>query len=252
SAPRFRNTRIPPLDGFDLTSIGFPASLAAVQEVKSFPRLTFAEVQSVGKLATSQIRRVTNNWNESFSLTWMRGSHAFKFGGILRLQQLNDFQLDNASGDYTFNERFTSLDPLRVSSTSGSSVASFLLGYPVSGSFGLSERLALERKYTALYFHDDWKATRKLTLNLALRHSLELGPTERFNRQTYFDFDAVAPIVQKAGLSYGGALQFTDDKTRTPKNLFRGQWAPRFGFAYQLFAKTVVRGGYGLFWLPEG
>src|SRR5262249_25532274 len=119
SYSRFRNNRIPPLDGFDLTSIGFPAALGAVQQVKSFPRLTFADVQSVGKLATSQIRRITNNWNEGASLTWMRGNHTLKFGGQFRVQQLNDFQLDNCSGDFTFDARFTSLDPLRVSSTSG-------------------------------------------------------------------------------------------------------------------------------------
>lgn len=252
SYSRFRNNRIPPSDGFDLTSVGFPASLAALQQVKSFPRLQFSGVQNLGKLSTSQIRRILNGWNQSGSLTWMRGAHAFKFGAQYRVHQGNDFQLDNSSGAFTFDQRFTSTDPLRSTSTSGNTAASFLLGLPASGSMGLSERLALERQYSGFFFHDDWKVTRKLTLNLGLRYSLEFGPTDRFNRQTWFDFGAIAPIVQQAGLSSRGALQFTDDKTRTPKDVYLRQWAPRFGFAYQALSKTVVRGGYGIFWLPAG
>jgi len=249
---RFRNNRIPPSDGFDLTSVGFPASLVAQQQVKAFPRLQFTGVQSMGKLSTSQIRRILNGWNQSGSLTWMRGAHALKFGIQYRIQQGNDFQLDESSGSYQFNQRFTTTDPLRALANSGHSVASFLLGLPSSGSMSVSERLALERKYAGLFLHDDWKLTRKLTLNLGLRYNLEMGPTERFNRQTYFDFRAVAPIVQKAGLGFGGALQFTDDKARATKDVYLRQWAPRFGFAYQLQPKTVVRGGYGVFWLPAG
>src|SRR4029453_12018840 len=102
------------------------------------------------------------------------------------------------------------------------------------------------------FFHDDWKVTRKLTLNLGLRYNLEFGPTERFNRQTWFDPAVVAPIVQQARIPAPGALQFTDDNTRSTKDVYLRQWAPRFGFAYQLQQKTVLRGGYGIFWLPAG
>lgn len=117
---------------------------------------------------------------------------------------------------------------------------------------GRGERLALERKYLATFFQDDWKVTRKLTLNLGLRYDVEFGPTERFNRQTYFDFDSIAPITQKAGLASRGALRFTDGNTRVPKDIYWRQLGPRFGFAHQALAKTVVRGGYGIFWLPGG
>ncbi|PYT10228.1 MAG: hypothetical protein DMG59_29250, partial [Acidobacteria bacterium] len=206
SFSRFRNNRVPPSDGFDLTSIGFPASLAAQQQARAFPRFTFSDVQSVGKLSTSEIRRITNNWAESGSLTWMRGSHAIKFGAQFRVQQLNDLQLDDSSGSYSFDTRFTSLDPLRPTSASGSSVASFLLGMPSSGSLGIGEKMALEQRYAGFFFHDDWRVTRKLTLNLGLRYSLEFGPTERFNRESWFDFDAVPPITQKAGVPAHGAL----------------------------------------------
>ena len=252
SYSRFRNNRIPPSEGFDLTSVGFPASLAAQQQEKSLPWFNFAEVQSMGKLSTSQIRRITNNWAESGSLTLTRRGHSFKLGAQYRAQQLNDRQLDDPSGQYTFNQRFTSVDPLRSTSSSGSSVASFLLGYPFSGSIGIGERLALQQKYAGFFFQDDWKVASKLTLNLGIRYSLEFGPTERFNRQSWFDENAIAPIVQKLQLPYRGALRFTGDNTRVPKDLYLKQWSPRFGFAYQLARKTVIRGGYGIFWLPAG
>lgn len=252
SYSRFRNNRIPGSDGFDLGSLGFPQSITNLQQFHSFPRLTFSGVQSLGKLSTSEIRRISNNWNESGSLTWIRGPHTLKAGAQYRVQQLNDIQLDNSSGDFTFTERFTSTDPLRGTASSGNTIASMLLGYPSSGALGIGERLALQRKYVAMFAQDDWKATRKLTLNLGFRYDIELGPTERYLRQTYLDLASVAPITQKAGLSSPGALRFTDKDVTTPKATYFGQMGPRFGFAYQLRERTVLRGGYGIFWLPGG
>jgi hypothetical protein len=252
SYSRFRNNRIPRSDGFDLTSIGFPPAIVAQQQFHAFPRLTFSGVASLGKLTTSEIRRITNNWNEAGSLTWTRGSHAIKFGGQFRVQQLNDVQVDDSSTSFTFNERFTTLDPLRSSSTSGNTVASFLLGLPTSGSMGLGERLALERRYFGLFLQDDWKVTRKLTLNLGLRYEVEFAPTERYNRQSYFDFSTVAPITQQAGLNSPGVLRLTDGNIRAPESTYWRQWGPRFGFAYRVASKTVLRGGFGIFWLPGG
>jgi hypothetical protein len=252
SFSRFRNNRIPHSDGFDLTSLGFPAALAAQQQFHSFPWMQFSSVASSGKLTTSEIRRIANNWNQSASLTWIRGAHTLKFGGQFRIQQLNDVQVDNSSGSFTYNSGFTGLDPLRSSSTSGSDVASFLLGLPVSGNIGLGQRLGLERRYAAWFVQDDWKVTRKLTLNLGFRQDLELASTERYNRQAYLDLGTVAPLTQQAGLNSAGALRFTDNNTRAPENTYWHEFGPRFGFAYELRPKTVLRGGYGIFWLPGG
>jgi len=252
SFSRFRNNRIPHSDGFDLTSVGFPASLAAQQQFHAYPWMQFNSVGSSGKLTTSEIRRIANNWNQSASITWIRGNHVLKFGGQFRIQQLNDIQLDNSSGSFTFNQGFTQMDPFRASSSSGKDVASFLLGLPASGNMGLGQRLALERRYAAWFIQDDWKVTRKLTLNLGFRHDIEIPSTERYNRQVYLDLGAVAPITQQAGLNSPGALRFTDDNTRTPEAVYWRQFGPRFGYAYQLTSKTVLRGGYSIFWLPGG
>jgi hypothetical protein len=250
SFSRFRNNRIPHSDGFDLTTLGFPASLAAVQQFHAFPWMQFSSVASSGKLTTSEIRRIANSYNQSASVTWIRGAHAFKFGGQLRIQQLNDVQIDNSSGSFTFNSAFTGTDPLR--SSGGTDVASFLLGVPASGNIGLGQRMALERRYLAWFVQDDWKVTRKLTLNLGFRQDVELASTERYNRQAYLDLSAVAPLTQQAGLNNPGALRFTDGNTRAPESTYWHQFGPRFGYAYELRPKTVLRGGYGIFWLPGG
>ena len=159
-----------------------------------------------GKLTSSEIRRVTDNYNETASLTWNRGSHEIKFGGEYRIQQLNDIQLDDSTGNYNFSQAFTSSNPFASSSTTGNDVASFLLGLPSSGTMGQGLYLALQRKYWAGFVQDRWKLTRTLTLNLGFRYEVEVPPTERHNYQSYFDFHAMAPIVQQAGLNNPGAL----------------------------------------------
>jgi hypothetical protein len=249
---RWRNNRIPESNGFNLTSFGFPASLAAQQQFNTLPWMQFTGVASSGKLTTSEIRRIANSYNETGSLTWLRGAHVFKFGGQLRVQQLNDVQVDNSSGSYTFSQGFTGINPFQSSASSGNPVASFLLGLPASGNLGLGQRLALERRYVAGFIQDDWKVSRKLTLNFGFRYDIEIGPLERYNRQVFFNFGAIAPLTQQAGLSSPGALQFTDGSTRAPENTYWHELGPRFGYAYQLGTKTVLRGGYGIFWLPAG
>ncbi len=252
SFSRWRNNRIPESNGFDLTTLGFPASLTAQQQFNTLPWMQFTGVASSGKLTTSEIRRIANGYNETGSVTWTRGSHILKFGGQLRYQQLNDVQIDNSSGSYTFNSGFTSTNPFASSANTGSPVASFLLGLPASGNLGIGQRLALERRYIAGFIQDDWKVTRKLTLNVGFRYDIEMPPTERYDRQVYFNFGAVAPLTQAAGLSSPGALQFVGGSNRSPESIYWHQYNPRFGYAYQLGTKTVFRGGYGIFWLPAG
>ena len=252
SLARFRNYRLPESNGFDLSTLGFPASLVDQQDFHTYVRMNFSTVASLGKLTASEIRRISDNYNETGSLTWMHGRHAIKFGAQYRVEQLDEIQVDDGGGNYTFSQAFTSLNPFASSSGSGDDVASFLLGVPSAGTMGLGLRLALERRYVGGFVQDDWKVSRKLTLNLGMRYEVEIPPTERFNNQSYFNFTAVAPALQQAGLNYAGALAPTTSQVRSPMNTYMHEFGPRFGYAYQLSAKTVLRGGYGIFWLPAG
>jgi hypothetical protein len=253
SVSRYRNDRIPPSNGkFNIASLGFPQSLAAQAQFQTFPRFNFSTVASLGKLTSSEIRRMTDNYLQTGSLTWTHGSHDVKFGGEYLIPQFNDIQIDDPTGNYNFTQAFTSLNPFASSSTSGNDVASFLLGLPASGTMGQGLYLSLERRYAAGFIQDNWKLTRTLTLNLGFRYEIEYPPTDRYNHQAYFDYNAVAPIVQQAGLNTPGALVPVNNQTRSPSNTYYHQFGPRFGFAWQAIRNTVVRGGYGIFWLPGG
>ncbi len=128
--------------------------------------------------------------------------------------------------------------------TAGHALASFLLGYPASGSVTPSPAVANQTKYYAGYVQDSFKVTGKLTLNLGLRWEMETPRTDRFNQLTNFDYDAKVPLNVpslnlKGGLTYVGVGGLPRTNTKFDANNF----APRFGFAYQVAPKTVLRGG---------
>ena len=173
-----------------------------------------------------------------------------KFGVDFRVEQLNQFQQNSLEPAFQFNNQMTAINPLRLDANSGIPLASFLLGDISSGSVGKSERLANQRKYLSFFVQDDWKVTRKLTLNIGLEYSLEFPITERYNRKMWFDPTAQLPISSAVGLPLLGGFRFADKDTRSPYDTYPRQFGPRFGFAYQLFPRTVLRGGYGLFWIP--
>ena len=94
---------------------------------------------------------------------------------------------------------------------------------------------------------DDWKVTRKLTLNIGLRWEVPLAITDRLDRLARFDYNATNPISSAVGASYQGQLVFAGSGDRGQYNTNYKEFAPRFGFAYQLMPKLVMRGGYGVF-----
>ena len=102
-----------------------------------------------------------------------------------------------------------------------------------------------------MYLQDDWKATRKLTLNLGIRWEVQRPVTDRYNRQASFDYNAVNPISTAVGQNYLGELVFASSGNRGLTNTNYKNFAPRIGFAYQIMPKLVMRGGYGIFYPPS-
>ncbi len=178
-----------------------------------------------------------NNYQYMDAFTYVRGRHSFKFGADLRRRLHGFFQTQNARGDMSFNELFTSD---LSTDTGGSALASFLIGYPGSayrdgqkGSFGM--------RWTefSAYAMDDFRVNDKLTLNLGLRYDIFTPPVEQYNRLANFDFTTgqfVSP--QMPGVSRSGDV-------KTDYNNF----APRIGFAWTPWnEKAVIRGGFGIFY----
>ncbi len=114
-----------------------------------------------------------------------------------------------------------------------------------------SKDAATQSHYIAAFIQDDWKVTRKLTLNLGLRYDLDIPRTERYNRMETFDPYVPSPLAAPTGISgLTGGTVFVGVGGNSRRQ-FDPQWHnfdPRFGFAWQPAANTVIRGGYGIFY----
>ena len=178
----------------------------------------------------------------SDNLSWAKGRHAFKTGFSASFRQYNLDQSLFPRGLYVFVPYATgSFNPFTGDMMhGGNSAASALLGYQYSirraRLFPLGERI---KEYGA-YFQDDFKVSKRLTLNLGIRWDLYMPATEQFNRLG--DFDPTTLTIRLAGVN-GNSSSTLDVNKRN--------FSPHVGFAYQVTGdgKTVVRGGYTLGYL---
>ncbi|HEU4389139.1 MAG TPA: carboxypeptidase-like regulatory domain-containing protein [Blastocatellia bacterium] len=208
-----------------------------------------------------------NIYSAQPTLTTIHGSHNFKIGYDFRSYRENSFGPGNAAGRYEFGTNFTR-GPLDNSAAApiGQEFAAFLLGQPTGGVMDRNASRANQTLYHGIFFHDDWKLNRKLTLNLGIRYELEAAPTERFNRNVRgFDSTSSSPIEAAAKAAYAanpipevspadfkvrGGLLFVAPAHRGFWSSDKNNWQPRIGFAYQVNDRTVVRGGFGMYAVP--
>jgi len=238
--------------GFDKKSLGFPDSLLnLIQGGPYFGRYNFTGYASLGSYESGW---KINTWSGGSNVTRVRGTHTIKMGADLRWSYSNTQSLGNALL-YSFSDVFTRSDYLRADSVSGNSIATALLGAPTGGGSTVNARLALLSKYMAGYVQDDWKVWRRLTLNLGLRYDLYVPVTERYDRIiSNFDNGVLNPA--DALVDHGrfpnlpqlrGGLRFAalDGQPRTTIDIWPRAIQPRFGLAYQLSQRVVMRGGFG-------
>ena len=152
--------------GYDPKALGFPSSLVAQFSSLMFPRFnmgTYSELGPQGGFSYS-----TNDaWSVQPNASWAKGRHFVKFGSELRRYNDNTRSPGYASGQYTFDSTlWTQANPLRADSASGNEFASFLLGYPNSGSVDRNIDPSFRSQYYSAYVQDDFKVNQRLTLNL--------------------------------------------------------------------------------------
>ncbi|HKV76941.1 MAG TPA: TonB-dependent receptor [Candidatus Sulfotelmatobacter sp.] len=208
----------------------------------------------------------------SSSLQWVKGRHSIKFGGEQRLFFNNFWQPDNPTGIFNFTRLMTSADPTNSNlgqtcvpnptapCNEGNPFATILTGYPAGASLHIVPAVADLSKETAFYVLDDLKITPKLTLNLGLRYEWSTPYSERYNRLTFSNFKSDTgisiPVLRDASGNLpqlgqiGEIMGTTVFPTSGHRNatVDRNNFAPRFGFAYQLASNTVLRGGAGVFY----
>ena len=230
---------------------------AASEQNLEFPRTDIGGnngVSSLGQATFTTLRIQAYSHDLRTDLTKVHGSHNLMFGAEVRELFMNFRQHGAPSGSFSFNNAWTQRQVGAASSTTqGAGMASFLLGYLGGGSLEHTMAIASASQYYGFYFRDDWKVSRKLTLNLGLRWDVDLPRTERYNRLSYWDPDAASPIAGKVpGFpNLKGAMKFVtpDHRRQTPTDM--NNWGPRFGFAYQFQSKTVLRGAYGILYSPS-
>jgi hypothetical protein len=239
---------------FTLASLGFPASLEQqMTKPIGFPVFSYTGYLGMGKGSQFLDQRGTSyTWDAN--ATKIAGRHELKVGLEYRINQSLEGVGSDTSGNFSFDRSFTQgPNPTAPAVDRGNAIASLLLGTPSNGQAGLLPKVLTSNPYMALYVQDDYRVSDKLTLNVGLRWDVEKGRTERYNQLSYFDFNAPSPIAQKVGLpNLHGGLKFVG-ADGNPSRQFDTDWnnvAPRFGFAYSVNPKTVVRGGYGIFYLP--
>src|SRR5713226_1733928 len=234
--------------GFDQTSLGLP-KLYLTSGIKMFPNFNPEGYQFTGQVGYGLIGRGDDVNSITGSVTKILGGHSVKIGAEARLMRLNYLQPGYPQGGFDFNRGVTSEDPNRGDSFQGNAIASMLIGWGSGGQYHLDPWSASASQYYGFYVQDDWKITQKLTLNLGLRYDFDLPRTERYNRYSWFDFDAPSPLAGKVpGFpDLKGQFKFVDENNRRPIDTYWKNVQPRFGFAYALNEKTAIRGGYGIF-----
>ena len=252
-------------DTFDPATLGFsPQTVALFRGYRYLPQLDldtgFSEIGSnwAGGITFS-------GW--AFQPTWTKlaGKHSIRTGYDLRVTREDESFDGHPAGLYTFRGNFT-----RQSETSsnqfGQDLASLMLGIPTGGRIEQFGDRFNQVFYHGVFVQDDWKVTRRLTLNLGVRYEYEGAPTERFNRNVRgFDPNAALEIATAAEAAYGaspipeipssqfrvrGGVRFVDDDHRGFWNADLNNIQPRVGFAFRGNSKTVFRGGWAIYTQP--
>jgi hypothetical protein len=260
SLSRFKYNRSPTNAGFDLTSIDWPAgydtTVPSIMRTPPTPCVANFADNIMCTQGQSFIQDRDTQYNLSPSLTLMRGHHRYHFGFQYQPGYDNYSQTNVASGAFDFcaagQPCFT-----------GFPFADFLLGY--ADNFSNFENhffaqavvpdfTAGKQTYRAFYFNDVWHLMDRLTVSMGLRYELQGPWSERFNRLSNFVpgadsylnqyLPAGSPIVK-------GDVYLVPPGTRNNLPLQKDNFAPRIGIAYGLTRKTILRSGYGIFWVPN-
>ncbi len=198
-------------------------------------------------------------WDISNTTTWIRGRNTMNIGANFRKWSLQRDLANDFLGQFTYSGFFTG------NATRDNAIADFLLGYFSGASvfqpagFSVAGKTGNPREFNFLYFapyiQDDWKVNSRLTLNLGLRWDFRTIPTETNDRMGWRDLSnpkggllvADKTLVEKGIVGDQSYYKFAN--RRNPADSSKKVFAPRLGFAFRPFSndKTVLRGGYGIF-----
>jgi hypothetical protein len=208
---------------------------------RNFVQVGFSDFQSWGDSAGDGSENTV--YSAGDDLSWIKGKHNFKMGYLWERIHYNGFGRQTISGQVQGDRRSTSIPGNNtLSSGGGNGFASFLLGEAYSGGTENDRFVGQQWRSHSWYFQDDWKASRRLTVNLGVRYEFTLPPIEELDKWSDFTPDKPNPKAD----NYPGALRFAGfgpgrENTRTLVGGWYGGIGPRLGLAYAINEKTVLR-----------
>lgn len=222
--------------GTDVTSFGWPASYQSQIAFPSDPGVIL--VNSLIAIPAVIINAHNNSYSLAPSLTKTMGKHSLKFGTELRRMDFNFAQTNQSSGLFIFAGVFT-----------GFPFSDYVIGMPTTGAAQQPALTSGRQFYQGYYAGDTFQATRKLTINYGLRWELPGPWTETHDRLSVFLPNVANSVIP----SFSGDLALVNSSGWSPRGntvAHHHLFAPRLGLAYQVTDKTVVRAGYGIFYIP--
>jgi outer membrane receptor protein involved in Fe transport len=224
-----------------------------------------------------QLYSMISNLEQNF--TWIKKSHNFSFGYRAHDEKQHLLPDQGAiSGSVAFSSLATALESSTLGTTvnpgttpqTGHDMANFYLGYASTYTVGLKRGImrVRERNY-GLYFQDNWRVSRRLTLTPGVRWDINPAFREESNLLTAFDLESKSILLpesldyyyklgvtnpkivsnfQSVGMSFKSAAELGRPKQLFPSNYF--DIGPRAGFVYSITEgkkPLVIRGGYGLY-----
>src|SRR6266545_5077422 len=243
--------------GFDTTSLGFPASLVSQLPRKMFPIIEISDNITLGRNISENANYI---WTFQPNLSMNRGRHSIRTGADVRSTHVQNRDSGEAGMRLTFNRGFTQRVFNTGDNLSGSGLASLLLGAPASGNIDNRVQPDYLWSYVAPWIQDDWKVNGKLTLNAGFRWDFNSPVRENQNRLNYiFDPTITNPVSSRITnpqfTPVKGGITFVsvDGNPERPWKWDMNNIQARIGGAYQLNDKTVLRAGYGRYYLnPTG
>ncbi|MDE0104508.1 MAG: TonB-dependent receptor [Bryobacterales bacterium] len=235
-------------------SLGLPAELDSQTQFVAFPRVQVQDFQQMGNNAFWYIGNKFESHTWVGDMSKLFGDHTIKFGGTFRLNRVSNHRPADPAGFYQFQRGWTRERFNR--GRQGNAVATMLLGHVSGGRIRFEPSLSQQTPYWGFYIQDDWQVSDRLTLNIGLRWDQDRPITERYNRASWFDFNASQPNlrIDNPGLERDvvGGLQFAgvNGNPRHIKNYDNNNIAPRLGLAYKLTDRLVIRTGGGFFYNP--
>ncbi len=247
----------------DITATGAvlgPAALDTFGETALFVG-SYASITNGGRSVNRRLDQKLITFGDT--LTWVTGRHAFKGGAdVVRNRGTDGFVANrgNARGRINYTGSTTG-------NNSPTAFARFLIGLPPN-TVNFVDRLRAQLDATnfeyGFFFQDEFKVRPRVTLNLGLRYELITPFVDRDNLLVNFDptftnpqthrkgrfivpTAAVIPLIDPRIVNYGVVTADEAGVSRGLVNTDRNNFAPRLGIAWRVTDKTVLRGGYGIF-----